>query len=74
MTLSFYLPVPLDQGCRLTVQLPDDYDISTVEYVGSLQVFGAYKEYTVADGTLTIDRGDNSFMIKPCARYINNDN
>lgn len=54
MSLNFYLPVPLNKGCRITVSLPPEYSTNTIEYVGSLQVFGFYKEYTEADSTLTI--------------------
>lgn len=55
MKLSFYLPVPLDQGCQVTVVLPEQYSVSTVETVGSLQVFGYYKEYSRRGGSLQIN-------------------
>lgn len=72
MTLSFYLPVPLNQGCQLTVELPSDYSTDDIEYVGSLQVFGSYREFVTADNNLVL--GQNTFTINPCRTYINNDN
>jgi hypothetical protein len=55
MTLSFYLPVPLNAGCSLTVELPSHYNVDTIDYVGSFQVFGYYREYTVDESTMTVD-------------------
>jgi hypothetical protein len=36
MQLSFYLPVPLDKGCLLTVKLPYQYSVETITKVGTL--------------------------------------
>ncbi len=39
MTLSFYLPVPLNKGCQVTVVLPSQYSTSTIKRVDSRGVF-----------------------------------
>ena len=61
MQLKFYLPVPLNAGCQVTVKLPSQYSVDTITQVGSLQVFGFYREYTVASGSLIISKAENSF-------------
>jgi len=73
MQLNFYLPVPLNQGCKVTVELPVQYSIETVTSVNSLMVFGRYVKYTVEDGTLLILKDKNQFIIEACATYIEND-
>lgn len=73
MKLSFYLPVPLDQGCKVTVVLPEQYNTKSLTKVGTQQVFGFYQEYSLTEGTLKINT-DNSFTISPCNQYIENDN
>jgi hypothetical protein len=36
MKLSFYLPVPLNEGCIVTVELPIEYETTEIAYVGTL--------------------------------------
>ena len=38
--LDFYLPVPLNPGCKLEVTLPAQYSVEDVKQVQSLAVFG----------------------------------
>ena len=72
MKLSFILPVPLNEGCKVTVVLPSQYSVSTIEEVKTFLAFGASREYTLAQGTLFIDSQENSFMIEPCDGYKDN--
>lgn len=74
MKLSFFLPVPLNQGCKVTVVLPAQYSISTIKYVGTLQAFGSYKQYSLNSNNLVLNKTENSFTIEPCDSYRENDN
>ena len=74
MTLDFYLPVPLNEGCKVTVVLPEEYDVSEVHRVMTLNVFGSYQNYTQEMGNLLVDLEVNSFEIEPCKNYVENDN
>ena len=73
MQLTFYLPVPLNAGCRVTVELPEQYSVETLSVVNTLMVFGRYVSYTEADGSLLINRDKIQFVIDACATYIEND-
>jgi hypothetical protein len=70
MKLQFALPVPLNQGCKVTVQLPPQYNISTITLVGALQVFGNLQQFTALNKNFS----ENSFTIFPCRNYIDNNN
>lgn len=72
MKLSFILPVPLNEGCKVTVVLPSQYSVSTIEEVKTFLAFGSSREYTVSTGTLQIDSTENSFTIEPCDKYKDN--
>ena len=74
MQLSFPLPVPLNKGCRVTVTLPPQYSVDTVSVVQSIQAFGALTNHSVDDGSLEIDSNSNSFVVRPCSTYVENDN
>lgn len=37
-----------------------------------MQAFGAYKARSAQSGTLTIDQAKNSFVVKACDDYIEN--
>jgi hypothetical protein len=58
----------------VTVVLPTQYSVNTVNTVGSDTMFGLMKEYTVAAGTLIKNIAENSFSINPCETYRENDN
>lgn len=58
----------------MTVVLPSQYSVNTVNTVGSDTMFGLMKEYTVATGTLIKNIVENSFSINPCDTYRENDN
>ena len=74
MKLSFYLPVPLNEGCKVTVELPQQYSVMTVTAVTSLGAFGSIKVFTAKKQTLWLDTQKNSFMIEACESYKENDN
>ena len=74
MQLSFPLPVPLNQGCRVTVTLPPQYSVDTVSVVQSIQAFGALTNHSLDDGSVEIDSNSNSFVVRPCSTYVENDN
>ena len=42
MQLSFYMPVPLDEGCQVKVTLPSQYSTEFVKRVAAMQMFGSY--------------------------------
>jgi hypothetical protein len=74
MKLSFYVPVPLDAGCSLTVTLPSQYNTDLINRVSSANMFGRYQSYS--DGgrnPLEINEAENSFTIYPCREYLEND-
>jgi len=73
MKLSFYLPVPLDEGCKVTVVLPQQYSTDTITIVRAHQVFGFIQTFSLDNGKLQIN-DDNSFTIQPCDTYKENDN
>jgi hypothetical protein len=52
MILEFFLPVPLNKGCLVTVTLPKQYSVSTVQELYTMNGFGAYKARSVKLGTL----------------------
>ena len=58
----------------MTVVLPSQYSVNTVNTVGSDTMFGLMKEYTVATGTLIKNIAENSFSINPCDTYRETDN
>ena len=66
------MPVPLDAGCQVTVVLPTQYSISTVQTVGTFSMFGSYKEFS--NSTLIKNNKNNSFTISPCDTYKDNQN
>jgi hypothetical protein len=72
MKLTFYLPVPLDAGCVVTVSLPGQYDTSLITSVNSQKLFGSYELFS-AGSSLQISEEDNSFTFNPCAEHREND-
>ena len=52
MRLDFYLPVPLNDGCKVHVGLPQQYSVNEIRRVETYNVFGAYKNYTRDLGNL----------------------
>ena len=74
MTLSFYLPVPLNKGCQVTVVLPSQYSTSSIKRVDSRGVFEFNGIFSLQRGNLQINSTENSFTITPCEKYIENDN
>ena len=72
MRLQFYLPVPLNPGCQVTVKLPEQYKVREVKRIRTLNFFGNVRSYTEAAGTLDIDKAENSFKIAPCKDYRDN--
>ena len=73
MRLDFYLPVPLNAGCKVNVALPSQYSVSEVRRVETFNVFGRFYNYTQDLDNLVISVEDNSFSINPCKGYIEND-
>ena len=73
MRLDFYLPVPLNEGCKVHVALPEEYSVSEIQRVMTFNVFGYYQNYTENLGNLFIDLDDNSFSIEACKNYVEND-
>jgi hypothetical protein len=73
MRLDFYLPVPLNEGCKVQVTLPEEYYVAEVERVMTHNVFGLYRNYTVEAGNLVINENSNAFEIDPCSDYVEND-
>ena len=73
MRLDFYLPVPLNEGCKVTVVLPEEYDVREVQRVMTFNVFGPYANYTEVQGNLFVDIQANSFQIEACKKYVEND-
>ena len=45
MRLDFFLPVPLNAGCKLNIELPPQYSVETIGLVKTLNVFGPITEY-----------------------------
>lgn len=72
MLLEFFLPVPLNKGCMVTVTLPKQYSISTIQSIYTMQAFGAYKERSLKLGTLTTNKNNNSFTMRACDDYVEN--
>jgi len=52
--------------------LPQQYSVNTIKEVYTMQAFGAYKARSAQSGTLTIDQAKNSFVVKACDDYIEN--
>ena len=40
MQLDFFLPVPLNEGCKIEVTLPSQYSIDDVQELKTLKAFG----------------------------------
>jgi hypothetical protein len=72
MILEFFLPVPLNKGCLVTVTLPKQYSVSTVQELYTMNGFGAYKARSVKLGTLQFDNASNSFTVMACDDYLEN--
>ena len=68
MQLDFFLPVPLNAGCKVNVTLPDQYNVEEIARVTTLGDFGNLKNYTVELDTLNIDTVANGFSISACGR------
>jgi hypothetical protein len=48
MLLQFFMPVPLNAGCKVTVVLPRQYSVSTINQIYTLQAFGAYTPRSIS--------------------------
>ena len=72
MKLDFFLPVPLNEGCKVNVALPEEYSVSEIQRVMTHNAFGYYQNYTENLGNLFIDLDYNSFSIEACKTYVEN--
>lgn len=70
--IDFFMPVPLNSGCLVTVVLPKQYSVNTVKEVNTLSAFGAKQERSELGGTLRYDKAANSFTISACDSYVEN--
>ena len=55
MLLDFILPVPLGEGCLVTVKLPKQYTTATITEIVTLNAFGQALPRTESDGKLTFN-------------------
>ena len=75
MRLDFYLPVPLNPGCRLKIILPEQYSVDTIQTLITQQAFGARQFYTEVQGNLRVDTIERSLTLEgACPQYIDNNN
>ena len=74
MRLDFYLPVPLNPGCKVKIILPIQYSVDYVKSLTSKMAFGSIRNYTIEQGNLVIDRLERSLSLtEACMEYIEND-
>ncbi len=64
MRLSFQSPVPVNAGCRLTVVLPEEFSVSTINQVSISGLFGSLTTIDISTST-----DDNSFSFEQCNSY-----
>lgn len=72
MQISFGLPVPVNEGCILTVVLPEQYNLNNVKSVAPSKFFGEYIQMLRSNGDVILDYSTNSFSIYPCKDYKEN--
>ena len=71
MRLDFFLPVPLNPGCVLTIFLPEQYSIDTISSLTTLKAFGAIKDYTETAGNMRVSVGERKLTLYgACDTYI----
>lgn len=71
MRLDFFLPVPLNQGCKLSIFLPEQYSVDTIHTLTSFMAFGSRKDYTETKGNLKVNVNENKLMLEgACETYI----
>jgi len=58
----------------VTVELPQQYSVTTVTAVTALGAFGSLRIFTAKKQTLWINTNKNSFTIDACESYKENDN
>jgi len=46
MRLDFYLPVPLNAGCKLKIVLPVQYSVDYIQSLTTQKAFGRLETYT----------------------------
>lgn len=71
MKLDFFLPVPLNSGCKLKLILPQQYSVDDIKSLTTLKAFGPIKEYTEALGNLRVNPNERSLTLDgACASYV----
>jgi len=74
MRLDFYLPVPLNAGCKVKIVLPIQYSVDYIESLTTKMAFGSITTFSVQQGNLVINRLERSLALTgACKEYIEND-
>lgn len=73
MQLDFFLPVPLNKGCKVKLGFPPQYSIDDVHTLETLNAFGQFQQYTFAKGNLRILNSESALILQGvCRTYIEN--
>ena len=73
MQLDFFLPVPLNPGCKVKITFPKQYSLSDVYMLETAYAFGAETEYTFAKGNLKSLSSERALVLSGvCQNYIEN--
>ena len=75
MQLDFFLPVPLNAGCKVRIVLPPQYSVETVETVLTKNAFGSMQTFNEFPlGNLSKDPSLRTLSLRDaCPGYIEND-
>ena len=75
MRLDFYLPVPLNPGCKIEIILPEQYSVDDVVYLTSQNAFGKFNTYREDKGNLYVNVERRSLKLSgACPYYVANNN
>ena len=73
MSLDFFLPVPLNIGCKVKITFPSQYSMDDVHTLETLNAFGLLNQYTFEIGNLKALNEERSLILSGvCQSYIEN--
>ena len=73
MRLDFFLPVPLNAGCKVKITFPAQYSIDDVHTLETLNAFGQFNSYTYEKGNLRALNSERSLILSGvCQNYLEN--
>ena len=73
MRLDFFLPVPLNPGCKVKINFPKQYSLDDVHTLETQNAFGQFNSYTFEKGNLRILNSERALVLSGvCQNYIEN--